>query len=142
MRRFAAVIAVVIMALATLTACGKSEYCSAIEQNEETLNTLGQNRTNKAYRKYARAYRAVAKVAPADIRKDWTRLAEVTDGVLRAQRSAGIKLEEMLVAEKVTKLSTQELESLRKAYEAFNMTDDERKAVVKHVKAECEITLS
>jgi hypothetical protein len=81
-------------------------------------------------------------VAPEDIRKDWVKLADVTDGVLRAQAKAGIKLEEMLVESRLKKVSTEDLKTLRDAYAAFNNTDDERKAVVKNAKEECEITLS
>jgi len=142
MRRVAAGIAAAMVVLATLTGCGASPYCSAIEKHEKTLNTLGQDRTNAAYRKYARAYRAVANVAPEDIRKDWVKLADVTDGVLRAQAKAGIKLEEMLVKSKLKKLSTDDLKTLRDAYAAFNDTGVERKAVVKNAKQVCEISLS
>jgi hypothetical protein len=142
MRRVAAGVAVAILGLATLAGCGSSAYCSAIEEHEETLNTLGQDRTNTAYRKYARAYRAVGSVAPEGIRKDWLKLADVTEGVLRAQAKAGIKLEEMLVEDKLKKLSTEDLKTLRDAYASFNNTGDERKAVVKNAKQECEISLS
>lgn len=142
MRRFAAGIAVAIVGSVTLAGCGQSEYCAAVEAHQDTLNTLGQHRTNEAYRTYARALRAVATVAPQDVRKNWVVLADVTDGVLRAQRQAGIKLQEMLIEDKLMQLSADDRKALSDAYEAFNNTGDERKAVVKNVKAECEITLS
>ena len=45
-------------------------------------------------------------------------------------------------ARMVTKVPPEKLELLNDAYEAFNNTAAERKAVVKNVKDECEITLS
>ena len=128
--------------LATLTGCGQSEYCKAVEDNQVALNSLGEKRTNAAYRSYARAFRAVANLAPPTIRKDWTKLADVTSDVLKAQRQAGISLEDMLVDDKLVQVPSDKLELLNTAYEAFNNTADERKAVVKNVKDECEITLS
>ncbi|HJR89603.1 MAG TPA: hypothetical protein VJ782_05530 [Aeromicrobium sp.] len=128
--------------LATLAGCGESEYCKAVEENQVALNSLGEKRTNAAYLSYARAFRTVAKVAPPTIRKDWIKLADVTSNVVTAQRKAGISLEDMLVEDKITKVPPDKLELLNDAYEAFNNTQDERKAVVKNVKDECEITLS
>ena len=84
----------------------------------------------------------MANLAPEGIRSDWIALADVTDGVLRAQQKAGIKLQEMLIEDKLARLSPDDRKALNAAYEAFNNTGDERKAVVKNVKAECEITLS
>lgn len=134
--------AAVALLMATLAGCGQSEYCKAVEDNQVALNSLGEKRTNAAYLSYARAFRAVANVAPPTIRKDWTKLADVTNDVVRAQRQAGISLEDMLVEDKITKVPPEKLELLNDAYEAFNNTAAERKAVVKNVKDECEITLS
>lgn len=141
MRRFAAGVAVAIMALGSLTGCGQSDYCKAVETHQDTLNTLGQNRTSKAYRKYARALRAVANVAPQNVRKNWITLADATDGVLRAHAQIHLPLEASN-SQTFAKLSADQLRTVNAAYEAFNNTGDERKAVVKNVKAECEITLS
>lgn len=142
MRRAAVALAVASTMLATLTACGSSPYCKAIEDHESTLNTLGQDKTNRDFRKYAAAYRAVATVAPLGVRKDWTKLAEVTQGVLVAHRKAGIKLQDMAVPEKLKAVSAENLALIRDAYTAFNDTDHEREAVVKSAKDECEISLS
>jgi hypothetical protein len=134
---------VIALAIATLTACsGDDPYCTTVEKNKKTLNSLGEKRTNAAYGSYARAFRSVAKVSPAAVKKDWTELAEVTAAVLNAQEKAGIKLEEMTDVAKVKKLNTQQLKTLNNAYEAFNKTTPQRRAVVKNVKQECEITLS
>jgi hypothetical protein len=138
-----AVIGVVTTAVAitTLTACGESSYCTAVKQHESTLNSLGEKRTNAAYRSYARAFRSVAKVSPPAVKKDWTELAEVTASVLNAQEKVGLKLEDMTDKTKVTKLNTEQLKTLNNAYEAFNKTTPQRRAVVKNVKKECDIAL-
>ncbi len=135
-------VTVAALLLATLTGCGQSEYCKAVEDHRVALDSLGEKRTNAAYQSYARAFRAVANVAPPTIRKDWAKLADVTSDVVKAQRQAGISLEDMLVEEKLTQVPPDKLELLNDAYEAFNDTPDERKAVVKNVEDECGITLS
>ena len=142
MRAVTAVIAT-LLAFTTLTACaGEDPYCTAVKDQESTLNSLGEKRTNAAYRSYARAFRSVAKVSPPAVKKDWTELAEVTAAVLNAQAQVDIKLEEMSDEDKVKKLTTAQLKTLNNAYEAFNKTTPQRRAVVKNVKQECEITLT
>ena len=142
MPRAASAAATVAILVATLAGCGQSEYCKAVEDNQVALNSLGEKRTNAAYLSYARAFRAVANVAPQTVRKDWTKLADVTNDVVKAQRQAGISLEDMLVEDKLVKVPPEKLELLNSAYEAFNNTAAERQAVVKNVKDQCEITLS
>ena len=142
MRAVIGVIATLV-AFTALTACaGEDPYCTAVKKQESTLNSLGEKRTNAAYRSYARAFRSVAKVSPPAVKKDWTELAEVTAAVLNAQGKVDIKLEEMSDADKVKKLDTAQLKTLNNAYEAFNKTTPQRRAVVKNVKQECEITLT
>lgn len=143
MTRFAAGVAVMALALATLAGCGKSPYCQAVEDHQVALNSLGEERTNAAFVRYERAFRAVADVAPDDIRKDWATLDDVINGVLTAHRNAGITLEEMTsTSKKLALLPEDKLKALNTAYEAFNNTQTERDAVVKNVKDECQITLS
>ena len=142
MSRAAAGLAAAAVLLSTLAGCGKSEYCQAVEDHQVALGSLGEKRTNAAYLSYARAFRAVAKVAPPTVRTDWAKLADVTSAVVTAQRQAGISLEDMLVEDKLTQVPPEKLELLNDAYEAFNDTPNERKAVVKNVEDECGITLS
>jgi uncharacterized protein len=143
MSRIAAGAAWSALVLASLTGCGTSPYCQAVEDHQVALNSLGEERTTAAYTQYEQAFRAVANVAPAGIRKDWTKLSDVIDGVLAAHRSAGIRLEDMSSTNKqLAALPEDKLKALNAAYEAFNNTDDERKAVVKNVKDECQITLT
>lgn len=125
-----------------LVGCGgQSEYCAAVEENAPTLESLGKERTTAAYVSYAEAFESVATVAPSDVQDDWTAMAEVTRGVLDAQESVGHGLEEMTDDEVLAALSQEQLASLNEAYEAFNGTADQRTAVVKNVKQECDITL-
>jgi hypothetical protein len=143
MSRFAASVAWSALVLATLTGCGKSPYCQAVEDHQVALNSLGEEKTTAAYTQYEQAFQAVTNVAPAGIRKDWVTLTNVIEGVLAAHRSAGIKLEEMSSTNpKLAALPEDKLKALNSAYEAFNNTDDERESVVKNVKDECQITLS
>lgn len=140
--RTATGVAGAVLLLALLTGCGTSPYCQVVEDNKVALNSLGEKRTDAAYLSYARAFRSVANVAPANVRKDWTKLADVTNDVVKAQRQAGISLEDMLVEDKITQVPPEKLKLLNDAYAAFNGTSAERKAVVKNAKDECGITLS
>jgi hypothetical protein len=142
MKRTAAVLVTTIVGITTLAGCGGSDpYCDAVDKNKSTLNTFGQKRTNAAYSKYAKAFAAVGKEAPASIKKDWTTLSTVTNGILDAQKDAGLKLEEMTDTAKVKKLKQAQLKELNAAYQTFNATTKERNAVVKNVLQECDIKL-
>ena len=143
MMRAVATMVTTVLALVTLAACGSDDpYCGEVKEHESTLNTFGQKRTTAAYTGYARTFRAVAKVAPASVKPDWTAIAKVTEGVLAAQDEVGVKLEQMTDTARVKKLSTAQLKKLNNAYEAFNKTADQRRAVVKNVQQECDIKLT
>ncbi|WP_370188001.1 hypothetical protein [Aeromicrobium sp.] len=125
-----------------LTGCGgQSPYCSVIEKNADALNSFGKTRTDAGYAAYAKAFRTVSKEAPSSVRKDWAALADVTDGVLAAQKKVGLPLEDMKDKAVVAKLDESQLSTLNDAYEKFNDTSAQRTAVVKNAKTECEITL-
>lgn len=142
MKRVSVAMAVMVMAVGTLSGClGGNEYCDTVESGQKTLNSFGQTRTDKAYQGYADLLRKVAKVAPEEVKKDWTTLAAKTEGVLKAQNGVGLKLEEMSDTKKVKAIKAPDLKKLNDAYEAFNGTTKERAAVVKNVKQECKITL-
>ena len=143
MTRFAAGLALSVVVLSTLSGCGKSPYCQAVEDHQVALNSLGEEKTNAAFARYETAFRAVANVAPDEVRKDWIKLVDVINGVLTAQRSAGITMDDMSSTnKKLATLPEDKLKALNVAYEAFNNTQTERKSVVKNVKDECQITLS
>ncbi len=142
MTRTAAFLVSTLVCASVLSGCGgQSAYCDAVDKGKASLNTFGEKRTDAAYAGYAKVLDGVAKVAPKTIKKDWTALADVTKGVIAAQKAVDLKLEEMTVTAKVKKLSAAQLKQLNTAYEAFNATTAQRTAVVKNVKQECKITL-
>ena len=120
-----------LVALTLLTACaGEDPYCTAVKDQKSTLNSLGEKRTNAAYRSYARAFRSVAKVSPPAVKKDWTELAEVTASVLNAQDKVGIALEDMADEAKIKKLSTEQLKTLNDQRKAGTLSQPEYEAKV------------
>lgn len=129
------------LAATVLSGCGGSAYCDTVKENEKALNSFGQKRSDAAYTSYAKTMREIAKVSPDDVKKDWTALANVTEGVLAAQKDVGLDLKDMTDAAKVKKLDAAGLKKVNAAYEAFNKTTDQRNAVVKNVKQECKVTL-
>jgi hypothetical protein len=142
MSRTAAFLVTTIVGATVLSGCGGgSAYCDAVEKDKSSLNTFGEKRTDAAYARYATVFEGVAKVAPKTVKKDWTALADVTKGVIAAQKAVNLKLEEMTDTAKVKKLTEAQLKQLNTAYEAFNGTTAQRTAVVKNVKQECKITL-
>lgn len=142
MTRKAALLIATIVCASVLSGCGgASAYCEAVEKDQKSLNSFGEKRTDAAYADYAKVLEGIAKSAPKTIKKDWTSLADVTKGVIAAQKTVKLKLEEMTDAAKVKKLSEAQLKELNTAYQAFNGTTEQRRAVVKNVKQECKITL-
>lgn len=141
MKRVSVAVAMMV-ATATLAGCGGgSAYCDTVEDGQKTLNSFGQTRTDKAYKGYADLLKKIAAEAPSGVKKDWTSLSSKTQGVLNAQKAAGLKLEEMNDTAKVKKLKKADLTKLNDAYKDFNGTTKERAAVVKNVKQECKLTL-
>jgi hypothetical protein len=142
MKRTAAVLITAMVAITTLSGCGGGDpYCDAVKQNQSTLNTFGQKRTDAAYAKYAKVFADVSKEAPAGINKDWMALSKVTTGIIDAQKDAGVKLEDMTKPAEVKKLDEAQLKDLNAAYKAFNGTTKQRNAVVKNVLQKCDIKL-
>ncbi|MGA8987777.1 hypothetical protein [Aeromicrobium sp.] len=143
MNKSAVVLISTIVSITTLAGCGGggSPYCDAVKKDQDTLNTFGQKRTDAAYAKYASTFKAVGKQAPAPIKKDWMTLSTVTQGIISAQKEAGVKLEDMTDTATVKKIDPAQLTKLNAAYKKFNATTSERNAVVKNVLQECDIKL-
>ena len=142
MRRTATVLVTTIVAATTLSGCGGgSAYCDAVKKDQSSLNAFGKERTNAAYTNYAKVLAGIAKVSPADVKKDWTALANATSGIVAAQKTAGIPLEDMTDKTKLAKVSPAKQDKLNVAYKAFNGTTAQRTAVVKNVLQECDIKL-
>ncbi|MEO6604291.1 MAG: hypothetical protein ABIN55_01635 [Aeromicrobium sp.] len=142
MTRIPVFLVATIVGATVLSGCGGGNaYCDAVEKDKASLNAFGEKRTDAAYANYAKVFDGVAKVAPKAIKKDWKALADVTKGVIAAQKAVDLKLEQMTDTAKVKKLTDAQLKQLNSAYEAFNKTTEERTAVVKNVKQECKIQL-
>ncbi|AXT85309.1 hypothetical protein C6I20_09005 [Aeromicrobium sp. A1-2] len=142
MKKTAVVLISTIVGATTLAGCGGSNpYCDVVKKDQDTLNTFGQKRTDADYAKYAATFKAVAKDAPSSIKKDWMTLSTVTQGIITAQKDAGLKLEDMTDAAKVKKIDSGQLTKLNTAYKKFNATTAQRNAVVKNVLQECDIKL-
>jgi hypothetical protein len=130
------------VATAVLAGCGGDDpYCAAVKEQKGALDNFGKKRTDAAFTTYAKALRSIATTAPDAIKDDWSKLAAVTDGVLAAHKSVDLPLEDMTDTAKVGALDADGLATLNKAYDAFNGTTKQRKAVVKHVDEACGVTL-
>lgn len=136
-----AALATVMVAAVGLSACGQSSYCSAVERSQKSLNAFGSDRSDDAFAGYARTMRSIAKQAPESSKKNWNTLATVTQDVLDAHEQVGISMQDMTNAKKRDALSQGDIKVLNKAYAAFNDTTSARKAVVKNVQEECDISL-
>lgn len=142
MLRTAAMLVTAVVSTTVLAGCGGDDpYCAAVKEQQSALNSFGQKRTDAGFTTYAKAVRAIATTAPDTSKDDWAKLGSVTDNVIKAQKKAGIALEDMSDTALVEKLSADDLASLNKAYDAFNDTTAQRTAVVKDVKSACDITL-
>ncbi|MET0928793.1 MAG: hypothetical protein ABWX74_04715 [Aeromicrobium sp.] len=142
MKKIAAALVTSVVAATVLAGCGgDSPYCAAVKENRTALDSFGEKRTEKGFTTYAEALRAIATTAPDTVKDDWSKLGAVTDGVLKAHDKVGLPLQSMSDTAKVAALDADDLARLNKAYDAFNDTAKQRKAVVADVKKSCEITL-
>lgn len=131
------------LSLPLLTACGgDSEYCATVKEHRAVLEDFGQKKTDSAYRGYVKVLRSVAKVAPQDSRASWTKLAQVTQGVLTAHREAGIALEDMSTPDKLAAVDATQRAAIQKSYDRFNGTSKQRKAIVADVESSCGVDLA
>lgn len=142
MRRTTTTLVTTIVAAAVLSGCGGgSAYCDAVKKDQSSLNAFGKTKTDAAYATYAKVFMSVAKVSPAAVKQDWATLAKATENIIAVQKKAGVKLEDMADTAKVKDLDDGQLADLNTAYKAFNDTTTQRRAVVKNVLQECDITL-
>lgn len=131
-----------LMVMPLVGCSGGGPYCEAVEKYESTLQTFGATKSDAEFAKYAAATTAIAKVSPEAAQKDWQTLADRTSAVIKAQKKTGLALEDMTKADKVENLSAAEIAAVNKAYEKWNDTADQRKAVVTSIDDECGITLT
>lgn len=128
--------------IASLGACSSPDpYCVAVEENQSTLDDFGSESSDAAYAQYATTLETISKVAPAPIDEQWASLTRATQGVVTAQRDVGFALEDMDDEDKREALSEGDIKVLNKAYQRFNGTTSQRKAVVDDVQQTCDIEL-
>lgn len=143
MRRLLPALAVLLVSALGLSACGTSDYCQTVQDNQKVLNGKA-TASNAALKRWADVMDMLRGQAPDDVKGDYKVLVSTARDVLDAQEKAGISLEEL--AKKpalVSELTQAERDMLNKAYNAFSRpaTSDERNSVYTNIKQECEITL-
>lgn len=138
-----AAIAAIVVVMGTVASCGgePSPYCQEVEQDRATLDSFGAERSDTAFADYAAVLTSISKVAPAPIDEQWASLKRATEGVVTAHQDVGFALEDMGDEAARAALSADDITVLNKAYERFNSTTAQRKAVVADVLSACDIQL-
>lgn len=144
MRRMVALAVVMVCSICSLSGCmwGDDAYCGAVKKHRSVLDTFGKTRTNAAFSTYATAASDIEKVAPERIRPTWRTIAAATRGVLTAQKTAGITLEQSSDTTVTAKLTTAQRAALNRAYSTFNATSESRVKAVKDVGRHCGVSLA
>lgn len=137
MRRRAAACLTVLVA-ATLSGCGTSSYCTAVENHRAAIDDA--TLTTASFTALGEALRAIEKQAPSDVRDDYTAVADAVEALLAAEAVAEVPIEELTHGD-VVDLSEDATEELRTAYQAFNDTATQRRAIADSVEDECDLTL-
>ncbi|MCW2768665.1 MAG: hypothetical protein JWR27_98 [Aeromicrobium sp.] len=141
MIRTVALLVTTSVAATVLAGCGgDSAYCAAVKEHESALKSYGK-RSNASFTSSTAATRDIGKVAPAEVKKQWSQITAATDGVLAAHRQAGISLQDMTDPAKLAGLDEADRATIQKSYDRFNQSRTPRKAVVKNIEDECEIRL-
>lgn len=142
MTRTAAVVAVTLLGGSLLGGCGgDSPYCAAVKQNQAALNSFGTAVSDATFAKEAKAVRAVAATDPEKTAKDWTAIDKAMRTVLKAQKKTGMTFADLGDPDKRAAADSDDIETINKAYGAFNDTAEQRKAVVEDVSSTCDVTL-
>jgi hypothetical protein len=138
----AAVLATTLLAATVLSGCGgDSPYCAAVKDNRRALDSFGTATTDAAFAKEARAVRRVAATDPEKVAGDWAAIDKAMQGVLKAQKKAGITFDDLNDPAQRAKVDDADVEAIQKAYGRFNDTAKQRKTVVTDVQKTCDITL-
>lgn len=142
MNRTATVLVTTLVAATTLAGCGgDSPYCAAVKDEQPALNAFGKASTDAVFAKEATAVRAIAATKPEKVAKDWTAIDRAMRGVLSAQKKTGVSFADLADPDQLAEVDSDDLETINKAYSAFNDTADQRKRVVQDVKTTCDVTL-
>ena len=140
--RTAAVLAATLLSGGVLGGCGgDSPYCSAVKDNQAALNSFGTAVSDKTFAREAKAVRTIAATEPEKIGDDWTAIDKAMRRVLSAQKKTGITFADLADPDKRAAADSDDIETINKAYGAFNDTVEQRKAVVEDVSSTCDVTL-
>ncbi|WP_229054260.1 hypothetical protein [Aeromicrobium sp. Leaf350] len=130
---------VAVVATATLlTSCGTSAYCTTVEEQRGALDDVAM--TTASLTALGEALRAIEKQAPTHVQDDYAAVAESVEALLAAESVAGVPVEELTHGD-VVDLSEGDTTELRNAYQAFNDTATQRRAIADDVTDDCDITL-
>lgn len=142
MNRIAVSLVTVVVSGSVLAGCGgDSPYCAAVKEHQATLGAFGKAASDAAFAKEAAAVRDIAATEPEKVAKDWTAIDRAMQGVRTAQKKTGLTFADLSDPDQRAEADTDDVETIEKAYAAFNDTAKQRATVVKDVKATCDITL-
>lgn len=143
MNRTAAALVTSLVATGVLTACGgDSPYCAAVKQNQAALDSFGKRTTDAAFAKEAEAVRTIAATEPDNVATDWRAIDKAMRGVLAAQKKTKLTFADLADPDTRAEADSDDIETVNKAYSAFNDTAKQRLAVVRDVSSTCEVDLS
>lgn len=132
--------ALIALVCSLLSACGTSEYCQSVDEHRQDFNT--SNRTAEGFHASAALLREVGKLAPAESKDDYEKVAAAYEKVAEVQEQIGISLKEMDDNPDVAKeMSSADLAALESAVKEYNAVVDSRVAITDNIKQECDITL-
>ncbi len=128
---------VVTAASTTLSACGTSSYCTAVEKHRAAFD--GTAVTTASLTELAEALRAIEPEAPTHIADEFAAVAAAVETLLEAESAAGVPVEELTHGD-VVDLSEDDTAELRAAYQEFNDTALERRHIAEDVADDCDIS--
>lgn len=130
------------LALSLVGACGgQSPYCEAVSTQQKALESFGSTKTDAAFTNDVAVLSSIRKLAPTGSKKQWATLAEVTQGVLDAHESVGLRMQDLDDETKRAALSSADIKKLNQSYDAFNGSRAARRGIVADVKKTCDIQL-
>ncbi|GAA1728984.1 hypothetical protein [Aeromicrobium alkaliterrae] len=130
---------VAVLATATLlSSCGTSAYCTSVEEQRGALDDVAM--TTASLTALGEALRTIEKQATGDVKDDYTAVADAVEALLAAEQVSGVPVEELTHGD-VVDLSEDDTAALRNAYQAFNDTATQRRAIADDVTDACDVTL-
>ena len=90
MRRLTAVLVLVLVLAAGLSACGGQDYCGAVEEHQAEITDVTSSGSPAALLEALPIFRDLAEQAPDDIRDDWSTFLDPLGELDDALRDAGV----------------------------------------------------